>query len=488
VGEWTLSKYSGSYIGDGYLHDGNAGKGQKTLTFVPEFPAAGRYEVRLAYTPGTNRATKVPVHVLHLDGEFTGHVNEQETPPIDGRFVSLGTFRFDRSGQWYVLVSNEGTSGHVIVDAVQLLPADGAAAKKAESKPAAKTAPPDSAALEAQLKKLEADGPQRPAAMGVVEAAKVGDTSICIRGNLNNRGDRVPRGFLRVATTGSMPAIPAQQSGRRELAEWLASADNPLTARVMVNRVWHHLFGAGLVRTVDVFGSTGEPPSHPELLDHLALQFVRDGWSVKRLVRSMVLSRAYRMSTSGQSDARARDTDPDNRLLRQMNRKRLEAECLRDAMLVASGTLDRTAGGPTMKPGTASEVGYVFDDARRSVYLPVFRNRLPELFEVFDFADPNVVLGRRNVSTVAPQALFLMNNPFVMGQAREAARRALATPGDDAARLERAFRSALGRAPSPRERDLALRFVTGQEGAARQAAWEGVYHALFACIDFRYVN
>jgi hypothetical protein len=488
VGEWTLSKYSGSYIGDGYLHDGNAGKGQKTLTFVPEFPVAGRYEVRLAYTPGSNRATKVPVHVLHLDGEFTGYVNEQETPPIDGRFVSLGTFRFDRSGQWYVLVSNEGTSGHVIVDAVQLLPADGAAAKKAEPQPAAKTAPPDAAALEARLKKLEADGPQRPAAMGVVEAAKVGDTSVCIRGNLNNRGDRVPRGFLQVATTGPAPAMPARQSGRRELAEWLASADNPLTARVMVNRVWHHLFGAGLVRTVDVFGSTGEPPSHPELLDHLALQFVRNGWSVKRLVRSIVLSRAYRMSTSGQSDARARDIDPDNRLLRQMNRKRLEAECLRDAMLVASGTLDRTAGGSTMKPGTASEVGYVFDDARRSVYLPVFRNRLPELFEVFDFADPNVVLGRRNVSTVAPQALFLMNNPFVMAQAREAARRALAAPGDDAGRLERAYRSALGRAPTGRERDVALRFVAAQEGAARQAAWEGVYHALFACIDFRYVN
>src|SRR5262249_23576629 len=109
VGEWTKSQYSGSYIGDGYLHDGNAGKGEKTLTFVPEFPSAGKYEVRLAYVPASNRSAKVPVHILHLDGEFTGNVNEQQTPPIDGRFVSLGTFRFDKSGQWYVIVSNEGT-------------------------------------------------------------------------------------------------------------------------------------------------------------------------------------------------------------------------------------------------------------------------------------------------------------------------------------------------------------------------------------------
>jgi Protein of unknown function (DUF1553)/Protein of unknown function (DUF1549)/Planctomycete cytochrome C len=486
VGEWTSSKAIGNYIGDGYLHDGNADKGKKTLTFVPEFSKAGRYEVRLAYTPSSNRATNVPVHILHLDGEFTGHVNEQDTPPVDGRFVSLGTFRFDRSGQWYVIVSNEGTNGHVIVDAVQFLPADGAETKKPDPKP---TGAPDSSRLEEELKKLEAGAPVRPLAMGVTEAAKVGDTYVCVRGVLTNRGESVPRGFLQVATVGRAPVIAAGASGRRELADWLARADNPLTARVMVNRVWHHLFGAGLVRTVDLFGATGEPPSHPELLDHLALQFVRDGWSIKRLVRSMVLSRAYRMSSApNQPEAPARaEIDPENRLLWQMNRKRLEAECLSDAMLAVSGRLDRTAGGPAMKKDTVSEIGYVFNDVRRSVYLPVFRNQLPELFEVFDFADPNLVTGRRNVSTVPTQALYLMNNPFVMGQAKAAARRALAVPGDDAARMTWAYRTALGRVPTEGERAVALRFVAGKEGAARQAAWERVYQALFACIDFRYV-
>src|SRR5205823_10802874 len=135
----------------------------------------------------------------------------------------------------------------------------------------------------------------------------------------------------------------------------------------------------GLVRTVDLFGITGEPPSHPELLDYLALRFREDGWSVKKLVRTLVLSRAYRQ-TSAAGDFAA---DPENRLLARMNRKRLEAECLRDAMLVVGGTLDRTAGGPTVKKGTAGEVGYVFDGTRRGVYEPVFRNRLPELFEAF---------------------------------------------------------------------------------------------------------
>src|SRR5262249_57960434 len=146
---------------------------------------------------------------------------------------------------------------------------------------------------------------------------------------------------------GSPQISSSKESGRRELAAWLASPDNPLTARVMVNRIWHHLFGAGLVRTVDNFGTVGERPSHPELLDYLALRFVRDGWSVKKMIRLLVLSRAYQMSSVGRAGASA--VDPENRLLSHMNRRRLDAECLRDAMLCVSGRLDRTAGGPTVQ-------------------------------------------------------------------------------------------------------------------------------------------
>ncbi len=486
VGAWKASKY-GAYIGEGALYDDRGEPGEKTLTFVPEFPQPGKYEVRLAYVPHANRAPKVPVTILHLDGETTVHVNMQEKPAVEGRFVSLGTFRFDRNGQWFVMVSNEGTKGHVSVDAVQFLPEETTnGARVPSGQPLSAAHQTDSRALETELKRLLAAAPKRPAAMSVKEAAKIDDCHVCIRGNTHNRGEKVPRGFLQVATVGKAPTIPAGASGRRQLAEWVASADNPLTARVFVNRVWHWLFGAGLVRTVDTFGMTGEPPSHPELLDHLAAQFVRDGWSVKKLIRAIMLSQAYQLSSENQAAAAA--IDPENRLLWRMNRRRLDAEALRDAILAVSGTLDRRAGGPTVRPGTASEYGYAFDDARRSVYTPVFRNRLLELFEVFDFADPNLVGGRRVTSTVATQALYLMNSPFVMEQARHAAKAALARPGDDAARLEHAYRTALGRLPMDRERELALAFMAGRTAAERQAAWEQLYQALFACIDFRYVN
>jgi hypothetical protein len=341
-------------------------------------------------------------------------------------------------------------------------------------------------ALEKELRKQIANGPRRPVAMAVREADHIEDCAICIRGNIANRGAKVPRGFLQVASAGSSPVLPARESGRRELAAWLASPDNPLTARVMVNRIWHHLFGAGLVRTVDNFGTAGERPSHPELLDYLALRFVQDGWSVKKMIRLLVLSRAYQMSSVGRAGASA--VDPENRLLSHMNRRRLDAECLHDAMLCVSGRLDRAVGGPTIKKGTTSEITYRFDDTRRGVYTPIFRNKLLELFEAFDFGDPNLVNGQRNVSTVATQALYLMNSPFVMEQAQHAAKALLAMPSlDEAGRVDRAYRLALGRLPTPRERDIALRFVASSSGEPL-TTWERFYQALFACIDFRYVN
>jgi hypothetical protein len=341
-------------------------------------------------------------------------------------------------------------------------------------------------ALEKELRKQIANGPRRPVAMAVREADRIEDCAICIRGNIANRGAKVPRGFLQVASAGSSPVLPAKESGRRELAAWLASPDNPLTARVMVNRIWHHLFGAGLVRTVDNFGTVGERPSHPELLDYLALRFMQDGWSVKKMIRLLVLSRAYQMSSVGRAGAAA--VDPENRLLSHMNRRRLDAECLRDAMLCVSGRLDHTAGGPTIKKGTTSEITYRFDDTRRSVYTPIFRNKLLGLFEAFDFGDPNLVTGQRNISTVATQALYLMNSPFVMEQAQHAAKALLAVPDlNDAGRVDRAYRLALGRLPTPRERDIALKFVASSSGEPL-AAWERFYQVLFACIDFRYVN
>jgi hypothetical protein len=498
VGDWTASKAVAHFIGDGYLHDGNAGKGQKTLTFQPELPRAGLYEVRLSYIAGKNRADAVPVTIFSADGEKTLPINQQEPPAFDGHFVSLGQYRFEQNGAGFVIISNEGTKGIVGADAVQfILVENGASAKVAATtsdggKKAAASAPEKADAvkeLEAQLKRLTEAGPKRPQFMTVRDEPAGGDIPIHIRGSVHNLGEKVPRGFLQVASFKASPAIPATQSGRRELADWVAGADNPLTARVFVNRAWHWLFGAGLVRTPDNFGTTGGIPSHPELLDHLAAQFVKEKWSVKKLVRAMVLSRTYQLAAL--ADHRPLAADPENHLMSHANRRRLDAECLHDAMLSTAGGLDLTLGGATLKPGTSADYGYKHTGARRAVYAPVLRNALPELFELFDFADPSVVTGRRNTSTVAPQALFLMNHPFVLEQSRAVAQRLLAEKlPDDAARVVRAYRLALGRPPTDAERQIALRHVAagGADPARQREAWAQVCQALFASPGFRYLN
>ncbi|MBI2946728.1 MAG: DUF1553 domain-containing protein, partial [Verrucomicrobia bacterium] len=558
VGEWKHSQYSGRYIGDGYLHDLDTGKGEKTLTFHPELPKAGKYEVRLAYVPAFNRSSAVPVTILSADGETIVHVNEQQPPPIEGRFVSLGQFRFEQNNQGYVLISNEETKGHVIADAVQFIPIEDATAgfsrraetaaikKNTETRSSsahagAPAATNDVAQLEAQLKALTANGPKRPMVMSVKEEEEIGDTHIHIRGSVHSLGDKVPRGFLRVSTFGTPLAIPEKESGRRQLSEWLASSSNPVTARVMVNRVWHWLFGAGLVRTVDNFGTTGELPSHPELLDYLAIRFMEEGWSVKKLVREIILSRTYQLSSSSGFDPQGsgrrlsesyrsvgvseywseesypntpkhrfsntvqetiangqwpivnQEVDPENRLLWRMNRRRLDAECIRDTILFVSGQLNLGLGGPTIKPGTAADYGYPDTTTRRSVYVPVLRNALPEIFEVFDFANPSVVSGARNISTVAPQALFLMNHPFVMEQAQRAAQRILSVSGLDLrARIQLAYRTVLGRLPTDSELAVAARRLNVSPERSgdqeREEAWAQFFQALFASPDFRYLN
>jgi hypothetical protein len=507
VGFWKDSQYIKRYIAAGYTHDDNTGKGEKTLTFVPGLPASGRYEVRLAYTYGPTRAENTPVTVFGADGERTLFINQRLPPPIDGRFISLGAYNFERAGQSFVIVSNEGTNGYVIADAVQFLQIE-MDLTKIPLKPAIRpfvgtVEQPDSEVagsddvglaakqlrlrkLEAALKELRTEETTRPKVMTVIEGAKPADIAIHIRGSVDSLGEVVPRGFLQATTNGSPAVIPAGESGRRQLAEWVVSPSNSLTARVYVNRVWHWLFGQGLVRTTDNFGTTGEAPSHPELLDHLASRFMSDGWSTKKLIRYLVLSKAYRLSAWG--NPVNLKSDPENRLLWRMNRKRLEAECIRDAMLLVSGQLDRTVGGSTIKAGTNADYNYQHGGTRRSVYLPVLRNALPPLLEAFDFADPSVVVGERNTSTVATQALFLLNDPFVRQQAEAGATRLLAEEdATDEERIESAFRRTLGRGPTVEEREIARQTIGGGETSEnREARWTKLMHALFASVDFRY--
>ena len=328
-----------------------------------------------------------------------------------------------------------------------------------------------------------------------VQDDPAGDIPIHIRGTVHNLGEIAMRGFLRVAMRGSPPEISSDESGRLQLAEWLASPENPLTARVLVNRAWHWLMGDGLVRTMDNFGTTGSVPTHPELLDWLAIRFMEEGWSIKWLVREIVTSRVYGLSSATSPESATLDSrevqDPENRLRWKMSRRRLDAECIRDAMLAVSGELDLTMGGPTYQAGQNADYGQIFDAPRRSVYVPVLRNSLPELFEVFDFADPSMVTGQRNVSTVAPQALYFLNHPFVRQRAQAAARLLLEEfTRDDEERVSWMYRRALGRPPTVPERKLARQYLreSADSGVPALEAWTELVQALFGSLDFRYLN
>lgn len=328
--------------------------------------------------------------------------------------------------------------------------------------------------LQARFKKEE------PKAMAASEGDDIVDAHLRIRGEVRNKGPQIPRGFLTVALpTGQSPEIPGDQSGRRQLADWIASPENPLTARVMANRIWQHLLGRGLVRTPDHFGSTGRRPTHPALLDYLALRFIEQGWSVKALIREMVLSRTYRQAAEVDHSR-----DPENHFFGRAHRKRLEAEAIRDTLLQVSGTLDPKRGGPTLRNPGKYDLNYQFETRRRSVYVPWLRNSMLDLFEVFDAANPNLVTGRRPVTNLPTQSLFLLNSDFIREQARATARGLL----EEKATLDSAYQLILCRPPRESERLTSETFLAQFPPAETEEAWTQLCHSLFACLDFRYLD
>jgi hypothetical protein len=343
--------------------------------------------------------------------------------------------------------------------------------------------------LVADLVRVEASIP--PPTLGPALADGSGeDAPLHIRGSTKTLGGPVPRRFLEVFG-GDNPAPPAVGSGRLELAERLVDPSNPLVARVVVNRVWKHHFGEGLVRTPDDFGVMGQPPSHPELLDWLADRFVHDGWSLKRLHRMIVLSRAYRMRST--ADPAADSADPGNRLLHRMNVRRLEAEALRDAVLAVAGRLDRRAFGPSVPPhltpfqegrGRPSSSGPLDGDGRRTLYLNVRRNFLPPLLMAFDFPAPATAVGRRNVSNVPAQALTMLNDPFLIEQASLWAGREQARGGGLNAIVTRLYEAAFSRPPTPHERAAAVAFLDKHPGPQALA---DLCHVLLNVKEFLFI-
>lgn len=306
-------------------------------------------------------------------------------------------------------------------------------------------------------------------AMGARDAKQVADTEIRVRGEAEKLGPVVPRGFLTLFSVPDAPKVNPQQSGRLELAQWLTSEKNPLTVRVAVNRVWSHLFGKGIVQTVDNFGITGDKPSHPELLDHLANRFLTHNWSVKKLVKEIVLTRTYQLASD--RDETAQQLDPENRLLWRHRPRRLTAEEIRDALLASARQLDAKA--PEASPAKelkvielrnngpeAKKFRELADQSKsRSVYLPLLRGITPRALEVFDFAEQGLVTGSRDTTTVAPQALFLLNDAFVRRVSLAFAESLLAENLPPEERLAKAYRLVLGREPSDSELGRASEYL-----------------------------
>jgi len=395
---------------------------------------------------------------------------------------ALRRFLADHRHEWIKSAQKADAAARKIADAQALLsklPAEDPRREDAK-KDLAKGAE-DQAKYGPRITALRAELP--PYAEAVRDNEAVADARLRIRGVASSRGDAIPRGFLQVAAYPDQPVVNPRQSGRLELARWIAAADNPLTARVFVNRVWQKLFGEGLVRSVDNFGVRGERPTHTALLDHLALQFIADGWRLKPLVRSIVTSRGYRMTSrlvppSGaagdEAMLRAQSSDPENRLLWRQNKRRLEPEEIRDTLLLAGGRLSFDPADslidhlpPADLNGDTAAID-IHDD-RRTVYQPVIRTMEMDILQIFDFANPGMTTGQRYATTVAPQSLFFLNAPFVQDAANRMADRVMArlTPDalarpDGAAVAEQAFEEAVCRPPNDRERHLLAEYLRSQ--------------------------
>lgn len=492
TGDWKESNLTSPFYGDGYIHDGNTNKGKSAIAFSVKLPA-GRYSVRIAYTGSSSRAANVPIEVHTATGIENATLDESKPGSIGGLWEPIGEFEFAADQPAKIVIRNTGTQGYVIADAVQFISPDETTLptqQKAQQQQAIAAAEKKVKSLEAAIKDHDKTAPEPlPRAMAVVDEKQVEDACLCIRGEPHNKGPVVPRGFLQVVSSGSTITIPEGQSGRVQLADWITDPDNPLTARVIVNRVWMHLLGQGIVRTVDNFGQLGDRPSHPELLDTLAVQFVREGWSIKTLVRKIVMSRVYRQSSN--YNRVAFQADPDNRLLWRGHRKRLPAEALRDTMLVAADSLDRE---PTVRP--MQQFGVLVNNNtqssgaaaqtrsnRRSMYLQIIRGQLPAMLATFDFADPDILVGRRPATNVPSQALVMLNSDVVIESSRQIASRIADTTPTLEDQIELAFLRCLQRYPQSDEREMANEFIADDQDRLAQ-----FIQILLASTEYRFLD
>ena len=356
--------------------------------------------------------------------------------------------------------------------------------------------------LRQELKALTESKPEMPTAMGVTDGEIV-ETQIHLRGSHLTLGEVVPRRFPQVLMAVDAPALPEKTSGRLEFARWLTNGKHPLTARVMVNRIWHGHFGKGLVATVDNFGVQGDRPSHPELLDWLAVRFVEEGWSLKSMHRLIMTSDAYQAGS--QFNKQNDQIDSVNQYYWRFDLRRLEAEAIRDALLAVSGKLDSTAGGSLLTVKNreflfnhTSEDKSTYVTFRRSIYIPVIRNHMYDMFKLFDYSDASVLNGDRNVSTIAPQALFMMNSDWMDEVTFSIADQLLADYPDAPQRINQLYLDAYGRSPTSTETSMSLDFATAMQAAfqsssddkedAQRQAWQALCQSVVSANEFVYIR
>jgi hypothetical protein len=477
TGAWKESNYSTNFVDRNYLHDGDGDKGKKTARFVPELPNAGLYEVMVSYTPRANRATNVPVAINCQDGTKTVFVNQTLAPTIDKVFASVGKFRFASGTNASVVISNAGTKGFVVVDAVRFVPLnpDGSA-MVAGAQPDPEQALLNYHDLERQVLEYRSKKPILPQAMAVQEG-RIRDGRLRSGGDPDRQGEEVPRGFLSALGTpdSTLCAITDEGSGRLELAHWIANAQNPLTARVLVNRVWERLFAEGFVATANDFGTAGERPTYPELLDYLARRFMDQGWSLKKFVREIMLSSTYQMSNS------QRDTQP----LTFRTPRRLEPNMLRDAALLISGEFDPSDGGTWMLTNNAALAPMQMarrvqtDSLRRTVYMPVIRDFTPDALRGFDSVPSGS--SARNASR------------FLEQRSRAWADSLQNSVPDDPGRITIAYRQLFGRPPSAEEMARAQALLQTakrdqSDSAELNEPWERLCLALLREPGWRVLN
>jgi len=352
--------------------------------------------------------------------------------------------------------------------------------------------------MDQELKDLEEATPEFPKAMGVTENTKIADLAIHLRGSHWTLGKQVPRQFLKVIAGESQTPIPDDRSGRLELAQWMTGKDHPLTSRVIANRLWRWHFGRGIVPSVDNFGRLGEKPVNQPLLDWLAVEFVQQGWSMKQMHRAMMLTSTYQMSSD--YDSKGIEADPENTLLWRMNRRRLEAEAIRDGIMEVSGGLDEGYKGGSILSykdrqyvaNTAKGGNVDYEKNIRAVYIPVVRSSMYDVFTAFDLPDPSTSNGDRDATVVAPQALFMMNGKVMLRHSKQMAEGLLArTDLDDSGRVREAYERALSRPATGREIDQALTFVAKMQEAwkgSRESAWQSFCKSLLASNEFIYIN